>query len=184
MFQHDQVFTRTAVAKQSLEACDKIFQKQILFDTIEENKKMRETFFWTKQQKGLLEKDSKRVLFTSNYGTGKTLVMRAKATQLGRKRQLFYFSKKQADQGNQINSRETYLEAAEMQLGSKELFYLKNQTNRANLIDPGKTFVILFTQPEALLFHSIHQEFEELKDHVEVVCLQGQFLYVKVFQKE
>jgi hypothetical protein len=181
MFQHDQVFTRTAVAKQSLEACDKIFQKQILFDTIEENKKLRETFFWTKQQKGLLEKDSKRVLFTSNYGTGKTLVMRAKATQLGRKRQLFYFSKKQTEQGNQINSRETYLEADEIQLGSKELFYLKNQTNRENLIDPGKTFVIFFTKPEALLFHSIHQEFEELKDHVEVVCLQGQFLYVKVF---
>jgi hypothetical protein len=107
--------------------------------------------------------------------------MRAKATQLGRKRQLFYFSKKQTEQGNQMNSRETYLEADEIQLGSKELFYLKNQANRENLIDPGKTFVILFTKPEALLFHSIHQEFEELKDHVEVVCLQGQFLYVKVF---
>ncbi len=107
--------------------------------------------------------------------------MRAKATQLGRKRQLFYFSKKLADQGNQINSRETYLEAAEMQLGSKELFYLKNQTNRENIIDPGKTFVILFTKPEALLFHSIHHEFEELKDHVEVVCLQGKFLFFKVF---
>jgi SpoVK/Ycf46/Vps4 family AAA+-type ATPase len=184
MFQHDQVFTRTAVAKQSLEACDKIFQKQILFDTIEKYKNLRETFFWTKQQKRLLEKDSKRVLFTSNYGTGKTLVMRAKAMQLARKRQLFYFSKKQAEQGNLMNSRETYLEATKMQLGNKELFYLKNQTNRANLIDPGKTFIIFFTKPDALLFHSIHQEFEELKDHVEAFCLQGQLLYFMVFLKE
>jgi hypothetical protein len=181
MFQHDQVFTRNAVAKQSLEACDKIFQKQIWFDTIEGNKNLSETFFWTKQQKGLFEKDSKRVLFTSNYGTGKTLVMWAKAMQLGRKRQLFYFSKKQAEKGNLINSRETYLEAAEMQLGNQELFYLKNQTNRANLIDPGKTFIILFTKPDALLFHSVHQEFKDLKNHVEVVCLQGQLLYFMGF---
>ena len=102
--------------------------------------------------------------------------MRAKATQLGRKRQLFFFAKKQAEKENLFNSRETYLEAAEMKLGRKELFYLKNQTNRANLVDPGKTFIILFTKPDALLFHLIHQEFKELKDHVKVVCLQGQLL--------
>ncbi len=107
--------------------------------------------------------------------------MRAKATQLGRKRQLFFFAKKQAEKGNLFNSREAYLEGAEMKVGRKELFYLKNKTNRSNLVDPGKTFFILFTIPDALLFHSIHQEFEELKDHIEVVCFQGQLLYVMVF---
>jgi hypothetical protein len=50
---------------------------------------------------------------------------------------------------------------------------LKNQA----IIDPGKTFIILFSKPDALLFHSIHQEFEELKDHVQVVCFQGWLLY-------
>ena len=173
MFQHDQVFTRAAVAKHSIEACDRIFHKEILFDTIEENKTIREKFFWTKHQKGLLEKDPKRVLFTSNYGTGKTLLIRAKAMQLGRKRQLYYFSKKQSDQGNLITSRDAFLEAIEMQLGRKELNYLKNQTNQENLTDPGKTFIILFTKPDALLFHSIHKEFEEIKDHVQVVCIKG-----------
>jgi hypothetical protein len=173
MFQHDQVFTRAAVAKHSIEACDRIFHKEILFDTIEENRTIREKFFWTKHQKGLLEKDPKRVLFTSNYGTGKTLLIRAKAMQLGRKRQLYYFSKKQSDQGNLITSRDAFLEAIEMQLGRKELNYLKNQTNQENLTDPGKTFIVLFTNPDALLFHSIHKEFEELKDHVEVVCCKG-----------
>jgi hypothetical protein len=46
---------------------------------------------------------------------------------------------------------------------------LKNQA----IIDPGKTFIILFSKPDALLFHSIHQEFEELKDHVQVICYTG-----------
>jgi hypothetical protein len=173
MLQHDQVFTRGGVAKQSIEACDNIFEKDKLFDTIEENKKIREKIFWTKQQHQLLEEDPKRVLFTSNYGTGKTLVMKAKARDLGRKRQLFYFSKKQADYGNQINSKESYLDATKMQLERKELNYLKNQTNRENLIDPGKTIIVLFTNPEALLFHSIHKEFEDIKDHVQVACFKG-----------
>ena len=170
MFQHDQVFTRTDVAKQSVEACDKIFHKEILFDTTEENKTIREKFFWTKQQQGLLEKDKKRVIFTSNYGTGKTLVMKAKALQLGRKRQLFTFQKKQTDQGHLVDSRESFLEAKEIQLEKKELFNLKNLTDQNNLMDPGKTFFILFTTPDALLFHSIHQEFENLNEHVEVIC--------------
>ena len=144
-----------------------------MFDTIKENRNRREKIFWTKHQHGLLEKDPKRVIFTSNYGTGKTLVMKAKARELGRKRQLFYFSKKQADQGNLITSKESYLDATKIQLEGKELNYLKNQTNRENLTDTGKTFIILFTKPGALLFHSIHKEFEELKDHVEVVCCKG-----------
>jgi hypothetical protein len=66
MFQHDQVFTRRGVAKQSLDVCDNIFQKEKLFDAIDDHKEIRETFFWTKQQKGFLENDLKRVIFTSN----------------------------------------------------------------------------------------------------------------------
>ena len=170
MFQHDQVFTRTAVAKQSLEACDKIFQKQILFDTIEENKKLRETFFWTKQQKGLLEKDSKRVLFTSNYGTGKTLVMRAKAMHLGKKRQIFEL-KNQVSQDSLIDS-EKALWTAKPNLHGRKRQQLK-KSNGNSLNDPGKTFFILFSKPEALLFNSIHQDFEKLKDHVQVICCTG-----------
>jgi hypothetical protein len=170
MFQHDQVFTRTAVAKQAVEACDRIFHKEYFFDTTEENKTIREKFFWTKQQQWLLDKDIKRVIFTSNYGTGKTLVMKAKALQLGRKRQLFTFQKKQTDQGHLVDSREYFLEAKEIQLEKKELYYLKNLTNQNELMNPGKTFFILFTTPDALLFHSIHQEFEKLKEHFEVIC--------------
>jgi hypothetical protein len=173
IFQHDQVFTKTAVAKQSVEASKNSFQKDILFGTRQKSIQRREKYFWTKNQKDLIEKDPKRVLFTSNFGTGKTLVMKARAMQLARKRQLFYFSKKQTDQGNLINSKKTFLEATEMQPRRKELNYLKIQTNRENLTDPGKTFIILFTKPDALLFHSIHKEFEEIKDHVQVVCIKG-----------
>jgi hypothetical protein len=46
-------------------------------------------------------------------------------------------------------------------------------TKHESLTDHGKTFMVLFTKPDALLFHSIHKEFEELKDHVQVVCFQG-----------
>jgi hypothetical protein len=173
MLQHEQVFTRSAVAKQSLEASKNIFQEKILFDTCKENTQRREKFFWTRNQRELIEGDPKRVLFTSNYGTGKTLVMTAKAMQLGRKRQLFYFSKRQADCGNQINSKETFKEVTAMHLRRKELYYLQNQTNLEKLTKSGKTFIVLFTNPDALLFHLIHKEFEELKDHVEVVCCKG-----------
>jgi hypothetical protein len=141
MFQHDQLFTKTAVAKKSVEACGNIFCEKDLFNPSQKNKQRREKFFWTRNQRKLIEGDPKRVLFTSNYGTGKTLVMKAKAMQIARKRQFFESSKKTFDEGN--------------------------------LIDPGKTFIILFSKPDALLFHSIHQEFEELKDHVEVICYTG-----------
>jgi hypothetical protein len=137
MFQHNQVFTRTAVAKQSVETCGKIFYEKDLFNPSKENIQKRETFFWTKDQRELIEGDPKRVLFTSNYGTGKTLVMRAKAMHLGRRKNRFH------------------------------------KVSQGSLIDPGKTFIILFTNPEALLFHSIHQEFEELQDHVEVLHCTG-----------
>jgi hypothetical protein len=168
MFQHDQVFTNTDVAKKSVEACENFFLKDILFDDSKDSIQKRKKFFWTKTQRELIEKDHKRVLFTSNYGTGKTLVMKAKAMQLCKKRQLFFASKKEADQENQIGSINFF---KQMIPGSKEPS--KSQNTIPGLIDPGKTFIILFTKPDALLFHSIHQEFEELKDSVQVVCFQG-----------
>jgi hypothetical protein len=169
MFQHEQIFTRTAIAKQSVEACGNIFYEKDLFNPSKENKERRETFFWTKDQRELIEGDPKRVLFTSNYGTGKTLVMRAKAMNLAKKRHRFFVSKKkEADQGNQIGLLNFF---KHIKPGSKEPS--KNKTTSPGLIDPGKTFIILFTKPDALLFGSIRQEFEELKDHVQVVCFQG-----------
>ena len=176
MFQHDQLFTKTAVAKKSVEACANIFYGKDLFNPSQKNKQRREKFFWTKNQRDLIEGDPKRVLFTSNYGTGKTLVMRAKAMHLGKKRQLFYVSKTTADQKNQFNFSESFLvDKSAMQTKKPEPLNLN--LNNQGIIDPGKTFIILFIKPDALLFHSIHQEFEELKDHVKVVCLQGQLLY-------
>ena len=172
MFQHNQVFTRTAVAKQSVEASRNIFYEKDLFNPSQENTQRREIFFWTKDQRKLIEGNPKRVLFTSNFGTGKTLVMRAKAMHLGKKRQIFYVSKTTADQGNEIDFSESFfLEKSAMKTKKKEALNL-NLKNQA-IIDPGKTFIILFSKPDALLFHSIHQEFEELKDHVQVYCFQG-----------
>ncbi len=40
------------------------------------------TLFWTKPQKDLIDSKHKRVLFTSEYGTGKTTLLKAKAKQL------------------------------------------------------------------------------------------------------
>jgi hypothetical protein len=76
MFQREQVFSKTDVPGYTTQAAEKMFET--------ENK----TFFWTKHQKTLLNSNPKRVLFTSEFGTGKTTLLKAKATQLGRKRHL------------------------------------------------------------------------------------------------
>jgi hypothetical protein len=170
MFQHDQVFTRSAFAKQFVKASENIFYEKHLFDTCLANIQRREKFFWTRDQRALIEGDPKRVLFTSNYGTGKTLVMRAKAMQLGRKRNLFVL-RNQVSQDSMIDAEKNFRTTKAKLFGSK-----KQQINKINqdiVNDPGKTFIILFTNQDALLFHSIHQEFENLKDHVQVVCFQG-----------
>ncbi len=165
MFQHNQVFTRTAVAKQSVETCGKIFYEKDLFNPSQENIQRREIFFWTKDQRKLIEGNPKRVLFTSNFGTGKTLVMRAKAMHLGKKRHRFVL-KNQAAQ-------ETLTDHENTSQTPKANLHGSKGHNRNNPSDPGKIFIILFTKPDALLYHSIHQEFEELKDHVEVCCSTG-----------
>jgi hypothetical protein len=72
MFQREQVFSKTDVA----------------------NFLSNKTIIWTKQQKGLLESNPKRVLFTSDFGTGKTTLIKAKAKQLGKERHLQYLKEK------------------------------------------------------------------------------------------
>jgi hypothetical protein len=48
------------------------------------------TFFWTQHQKPLLDLDPKRALFTSDFGTGKTNLLKAKAQQLSNEKQIFF----------------------------------------------------------------------------------------------
>jgi hypothetical protein len=170
MFQHDQVLTRTAVAKQSVQAGGNIFYEKDLFNPSKDHRQEREKFFWSKDQRKLIEGDPKRVLFTSNYGTGKTLVMRAKAMRLGKERHRFVL-KNQDFQDSLIDS-EKALWTAKANLHGRKRQQLK-KSNENNLTDPGKTFFILFSKPDALLFHSIQQQFEKLKKHVEVICYTG-----------
>jgi hypothetical protein len=74
MFQREQVFSKTDVANYTTQATEKMFDV--------ENK----TFFWTKHQKTFLDLNPKRVIFTSEFGTGKTTLLKAKAKQLGMER--------------------------------------------------------------------------------------------------
>jgi hypothetical protein len=76
MFQREQVFTITDVANYTTQAAEKMFEF--------ENK----TFFWTKHQKALIDSSPRRVIFTSEFGTGKTTLLKAKAKQLGRETHL------------------------------------------------------------------------------------------------
>jgi hypothetical protein len=173
MFQHDQVLSRTAVANRSVEACGNIYYEKDLFNPSKDHKKEREKFFWTKDQRELIEADPKRVLFTSNYGTGKTLVMRAKALRLGKDRHRFVL-KNQDFQESLIDSKKALRTVKPNLHGRKRSKTQKQKkSNENNLTDPGKTFFILFSKPDALLFHSIQQQFEKLKKHVQVICYTG-----------
>ncbi len=82
MFQREQLFTKTDLANYTTEAAEKMF----VFDN--------KTFFWTKHQKALIDLSPKRVLFTSEFGTGKTTLLKAKAKQLGRERHLQHLKDK------------------------------------------------------------------------------------------
>ena len=59
MFQHDQVLTRTAVAKQSVQAGGNIFYEKDLFNPSKDHRQEREKFFWTKDQRKLIEGNPK-----------------------------------------------------------------------------------------------------------------------------
>jgi hypothetical protein len=82
MFQREQVFSRADVANYTVQAVDKLFDFEI------------KTFFWTKHQKTLLDSNPKRVLFTSEFGTGKTILLKAKTKQLGWERHLQHLKNK------------------------------------------------------------------------------------------
>ena len=82
MFQREQLFTKTDLANYATEAAEKMFEFN------------NKTFFWTKHQKALIDSSPKRVLFTSEFGTGKTTLLKAKATQLGKERRIHHLKNK------------------------------------------------------------------------------------------
>ncbi len=82
MFQREQRFTKTDLANYTTETAEKMFE----FDN--------KTFFWTKHQKALIDLSPKRVLFTSEFGTGKTTLLKAKAKQLAKERHLQHLKNK------------------------------------------------------------------------------------------
>ncbi len=139
MFQNEQIFSKTDVSNYTVKMSDEIFNLE------------DKNFFWTKQQLNLIERDEKRVLFTSEFGTGKTTVLKAKAKNLAIKRKTFHESKLMREKGRKTNKKTDDLSITE---------------------DPGKTFVILFTRSDALLTMSVQNEFEDLKTHVEVITFE------------
>ena len=96
--------------------------------------------------------------------------MRAKAMHLGKKRHRFVL-KNQVSQDSLIDYEKALWTAKANLHGSKR--QKQKQSNEKTLTDPGKTFFILFSKRDALLFQSIHQQFEELKNHIEVRCYTG-----------
>jgi hypothetical protein len=137
MFQYDQPFTKTDMSNLTVEAAKKPFCKG----------------FWTRHQKVLIEKDPTRVLFTSNFGTGKTLLLKTKAEQLGRQKGYLLNNKRKPNQDNQSVLRED---------------------------DQGKSFFVFLAGKDLLIFQSIRDEFKKLnleqKVHVEVLCLESKYL--------
>jgi hypothetical protein len=76
MFQREQIFSKTDVAKYTTQAAEKMFDLDL------------KTFFWTKHQKALIFSNPKRVIFTSAFGTGKTTLLKEKAKKLGESKQI------------------------------------------------------------------------------------------------
>jgi hypothetical protein len=82
MFQREQIFSMTDVAKYTVQTADNM------------NVVKNQLFFWTNHQKTIIDSDEKRVLFTSEFGTGKTTLLKAKATQLGKERRNHHLKNK------------------------------------------------------------------------------------------
>jgi|FrelakmetLWP11LW_1041352.scaffolds.fasta_scaffold67256_1 energy-coupling factor transporter ATP-binding protein EcfA2 len=82
MFQCDQVFSKTDVANYTVETAERM------------NVVKNQLFFWTNHQKNIIDLNQKRILFTSAFGTGKTTLLKAKATQLGKERRNHYLKNK------------------------------------------------------------------------------------------
>jgi hypothetical protein len=82
MFQRDQIFSKTDIANYTAQAAEKMFDVEL------------KTFFWTRHQKTLIDLSPKRVFFTSEFGTGKTTLLKAKAKQLAKERHLQHLKDK------------------------------------------------------------------------------------------
>jgi hypothetical protein len=82
MFQREQIFSMTDVAKYTEQTADTM------------NVVKNQLFFWTNHQKNIIDSNQKRVLFTSEFGTGKTTLLKAKATQLGKERRKHHLKNK------------------------------------------------------------------------------------------
>jgi hypothetical protein len=137
MFHYDQPFTKTHLANLAVQAAENVFQKA----------------FWTRHQKELIEKDPKRVLFTSNFGTGKTLLLKTKAEEV-------------AKQIHDLKKRKTKS--------------IQEQTNKSENTENGvKSFFVFLAGKDLLLFQSIRNEFEDLKKmknvEVEVLSLESKY---------
>ena len=135
LFQHDQDFTTTDVAKYTVQVSDRMYEKG--------------GFFWTKHQWNLIQKDTKRVLFISEFGTGKTLLLKSKAKVL-------------ADEIDQLIKEETHKKDGCLE-----------ETNKCK---KSKCFFIVFTAGKSVLTEVIKQEFEaywtskkHCANHIEVL---------------
>jgi len=82
MFQREQIFSLTDVANYTVKTADSM------------NVVKNQLFFWTNHQKNIIDTNQKRVLFTSEFGTGKTTLLKAKATQLGKERRNHHLKNK------------------------------------------------------------------------------------------
>jgi hypothetical protein len=76
MFQREQVFSSTDVANYTVQTAEKL------------NVYNNDLFFWTYHQKNVVKTNTKRFILASEFGTGKTTLLKAKAKQLGRERHL------------------------------------------------------------------------------------------------
>jgi hypothetical protein len=137
LFQHGQDFTPTDLANYTVKASDIMYEEG--------------GFFWTKHQWDLIQRDERRVLFVSEFGTGKTLLMKSKAKVL-------------ADEIDQLIKEET----------------IKKQTDgclkQGNEGKASKCFFIVFTKEKSILIQGLKKEFEAYwtsknhrENHIEVL---------------
>jgi hypothetical protein len=137
LFQHDQDFTPTDLAKYTAQAADKMYEEG--------------GFFWTKHQWDLIQRDERRVLFVSEFGTGNTLLMKSKAQVL-------------ADEIDRLIKEETKKKEADGHL------------DQGNKSKASKCFFIVCTSEKGVLIHELEKEFEAYwtskkhrENHIEVL---------------
>ena len=100
----------------------------------------------------LLENDPKRVIFTSNFGTGKTTLLKAKV------KKLLAAKAPKSEEKNEEKSEE-----------SDKTKKLKKST---------KIFYAIFSNlGDTLLTHSVRKEFENMGDYLEVITMNGNPFY-------